>query len=148
MSERHIIIIGNREFATTKLGAFEANGILLKLKKIILPVIGEMVGEAKGATNVMDMDIKEALNVLAEKIDEDTMNNIVLPMFKISQTACLECKTKIDSPLAINKVFANEDGLIEMYELIFEVLKYNYRGFFVAAMLRFGNKDGAGMANK
>ena len=38
--KRESVIIGNREFAMSKIAAFEANEIALKLQKIILPPIG------------------------------------------------------------------------------------------------------------
>lgn len=138
--QRETFIIGNREFAANKIAPFAANGILLKLQKIILPVLGE-VADNKG--NIMEMDVGKAFEVVSSKLDDSVMTDIVLPMFKLSQTACTTENIKLDSPMAIDKVFVDADGLTDLYELIFEVLKYNFAGFFVSAMNRFGGKNGS-----
>lgn len=140
--ERETFIIGEKEFAAHKIAPFAANGILLKLQKIILPVLGEVVGDNKKQISIMEMDIGSALQILSERLDEKTMTDIVLPMFKLSQVASVTDGIKIDSPAAIDKVFVNADGLGDLYELIYEVLKYNFAGFFAKVAERFGGSVG------
>lgn len=140
--QRETFIIGNREFAASKIAPFEANGIIMKLQKLILPVLGEMVGDKTKPANIMDMDISSALNILSERLDEKTMTDIILPMFKLSQVACTTDSIKIDSPMSINKVFVDADGLADFYELVFEVLKFNFASFFAKVAERFGGSVG------
>lgn len=145
--QRETFIIGSREFAASKIAPFEANSIIMKLQKLILPVLGEMVGDKTKPANIMDMDISSALNILSERLDDKTMTDIILPMFKLSQVACLTdngetINVKIDSPASINKVFVDADNLAELYELAFEVLKFNFASFFAKVAERFGGSVG------
>lgn len=139
--QRETFIINNREFAAYKIAPFAANGIIMKLQKLILPVLGEMVGDKK-QVSIMEMDISAALNILSERLDERTMTEIILPMFKLSAVACVTDNVKIDSPTAIDKVFVDADGLADFYELAFEVLKFNFASFFEKVAQRFGGSVG------
>lgn len=140
--QRETFIIGNKEYAASKIAPFAANGIIMKLQKLILPVLGEMVGDQKKSANILDMDISSALNILSERLDEKTMTDIILPMFKLSQVASVTDNMKIDSPASIDKVFVDADGLSDMYELVFEVLKFNFASFFAQVAKRFGGSVG------
>lgn len=137
---RESIFIKDREFAASKIAAFAANGLIMKLQKLILPVLGEVA--SGGQVDVMNMDVSKAFEVISSKLDESVMNDIVLPMFKLSQVACVTDNVKIDSPQAIDKVFHDADGLADLYELIYEVLKYNFAGFFAQVAARFGGSVG------
>lgn len=134
--ERETFVINSREYQASKIAAFPANGIILKLQKLVLPVLGGMN---------QNQDVKEVFAVISEKLDETVMTDIILPMFKLSQVSSAEHGCKIDSEQAINKVFGDADGLADFYELIFEVLKYNFAGFFTKLTARFGLRaaDGA-----
>lgn len=139
---RETVIIGDKEFAMSKIPAFQANGIILKLQKVFIPVIGEVAGGAKGGSvNLMEMDVRGALDIMSSKLDESVMSDIIMPTFRLAQVACISDGIKIDSEAAINKVFT-VDTLGDMYELIFEVLKFNFGNFFSGLMARFGSKDG------
>lgn len=138
---RETFIINNKEYAASKIAAFAANGIILKLQKLILPVLAE----ATGGKDVMEMDVGAMARLVSDRLDDSVISDIILPMFKLSQVACTtdEFKTKIDSEMAINKVFVDADGLADFYELIYEVLKFNFSGFFVQIAGRFGLQNGA-----
>ena len=138
MAMRETFIIGDKEYAASKIAAFEANGIILKLQKLILPVLGGMAGGG----NIMDMDVNEAFKTISEKLDESVMADIVMPMFKLAQVASVTDNIKIDSPQAINKVFNDADGLADLYTLIFDVLKFNFSGFFSKMGALIGGKSG------
>lgn len=142
MTTRETFIIGNKEYAASKIAAFAANGILLKLQKLILPVLGEIAGDGKKTANIMDMDVSSAFEVISQKLDESVMTDIVIPMFKLAQVASVTDNVKIDSAQSIDKVFTDADGLADFYELIFEVLKFNFAGFFSNLAARFGGKSG------
>lgn len=132
--ERETFIIGNQEYYVSKIAAFPANSIILKLQKLILPVLGGM----NKNQDVMGMNVNDLFGIISEKLDESVMTDIVMPMFKLAQVASKEHGCKIDSEQAVNKVFGDADGLADMYELIFEVLKYNFAGFFTKLAGRFG----------
>ena len=135
MSER--IIIGAEEYTALKMNAFEANAILLRLNKVILPVVG---GLTKGRQNVnlLDADLSEVAGISAENLTEEVMTTIVLPMFKGSKVYSVEKKLFIDKEAAINVAFT-VDNLFDLYTLIWEVLKLNFEVFFRKAAASFGS---------
>ena len=139
MSER--IIIGSEEYTALKMNAFEANAILLRLNKIILPVIGGLT-KGKQNVNLLDADLSEVATIIAENLNEEVMNNIVLPMFKGSKVYSIEKKLFIDKEAAINVVFT-VDNLFDLYTLIWEVLKLNFEVFFRKAAANFGSLTAA-----
>lgn len=136
---RQEFIIGGKAYAAHKIAAFAANGILMKLQKIILPALGGAMG---GGKSLMDMNVNEALQIISEKLDESVMTDIILPMFVQSQVVDVEGNFKIDSAANINKAFGDADGLANMYELIFEVLRFNFGAFFTSLKDRFGSPNG------
>lgn len=129
-------IIGQKEYAFYKIPAFQANAILLKLQKLVLPVIGEMTS-GKG----LDMDMRQVADAVSAKLDDSVMSDIIMPMFKLANVASVTDNVKIDSPVNFDKVFS-VDELGDFYELVFEVLKYNYGNFFGSLASRFGSKSG------
>jgi hypothetical protein len=130
-------IIGQKEYAFYKIPAFQANSILLKLQKLVLPVIGEITGSKQG----LDMDIRQIADVVSAKLDDSVMAEIIMPMFKLANVISVTDNTKIDGQVNFDKVFTVDD-LGDFYELVFEVLKYNYGNFFNSLAARFGNKSG------
>lgn len=130
-------IIGQKEYAFYKIPAFQANSILLKLQKLVLPVIGEITGSKKG----LDMDMREIADVVSAKLDDSVMADIVMPMFKLANVISVTDNLKIDSQANFDKVFT-VDELGDFYELVFLVLKYNYGNFFNSLAARFGNSAG------
>lgn len=135
------IIIGTDEYTALKMNAVEANNILLRLNKIILPVIGGLTKGKQGA-NIMDADLSEVAGIIAENLNEEVMTNIVLPMFKGSRVYSVEKKLFIDKDAAINIVFT-VDNLFDLYTLIWEVLKLNFEVFFRKAAANFGSLTAA-----
>jgi hypothetical protein len=130
-------IIGQKEYAFYKIPAFQANNILLKLQKLILPVIGEMT-TGKG----LDMDMRQVADVVSGKLDESVMTEIIMPMFKLAQVASVTDNIKIDGQASFDKVFT-VDELGDFYELVYLVLKYNFGNFFTSLATRFGNSVGS-----
>lgn len=141
--ERVTEIIGNKEYAFSKIGAFEGNKIILKLQKLILPIFGELTsgGGTKYAKDIMEMDVGPVFKILSENLDQSVIDNIVFPMFKLAQVASLEHNIKIENQASFDKVFT-VDTLGDFYELVFAVLKYNFGNFLQGLMARFGNKNG------
>jgi len=130
--ERHKVIIGDKEYAMSKLAPFTANTFILKLSKIIVPVLGAVKGK-----DVMEMDIKEAVSVLSDTLDQSTITNLIFPMFKASQVASLSDNAKIEDEKSFNAVFTT-DNLADFYALIWEVLQYNFANFIGGLGSRFG----------
>ena len=135
MSER--IIIGAEEYTAMKMNAFEANAILLRLNKVILPVVGGLT-KGRQNINILDADLSEVAGIIAENLTEEVMTTIVLPMFKGSKVYSVEKKLFIDKEAAINVAFT-VDNLFDLYTLIWEVLKLNFEVFFRKAAASFGS---------
>jgi len=141
------IIIGQSEYTAMKMNAFEANRILLRLNKIILPVIGGLTkGKQGGSVNLLDADLSEATGIIAENLTEEVMDTIVFPMFTQSRVYFGEKKVFIKDGMSVNQCFT-ADNLFDLYELIWEVLKLNFAVFFRKTAANFGSLTaGAQMA--
>jgi len=131
------IIIGQSEYTAMKMNAFDANKILLRLNKVILPVIGGLT-KGKGSVNLLDADLSEVTNILAENLTEEVMDSIVFPMFANSRVYFVEKKIFIKDAMGVNQAFT-ADNLFDFYELIWEVLKLNFAVFFKKAAGNFGS---------
>jgi hypothetical protein len=127
-------IVGDREFTVMRMNAFTANSLMLRIQKIAMPIMGTLAG-GKG---LGDMDVKEAAMVISQHLDESVMASIILPMFEGSQLYSVENKRKIKSEADINMCFTIEN-LFDMYELIFEVARFQFGPFFGQLMGRFGS---------
>lgn len=136
--ETETIIIGQSEYTAMKMNAFELNKILLRLNKIVLPVVGGLTKKGVGAGNLMDADLSEVAGILAENLTEEVMDTIVLPMFVQSRVYSIEKKVFIKDGMSINMAFT-ADNLFDLYELIWEVLKLNFSTFFSKTAGRFGS---------
>ena len=129
-------IIREQEFTCHRMNAFAANKLLLRIQKVAVPVIAAIASEDAGK-NLMDMDVKEAAGLLSQHLDESLMDDIVLPMFAESKVFSASHKKFITKPIDIDQCFTTE-YLFDMYELIFEVMKYQFGPFFVSLMERLG----------
>jgi hypothetical protein len=139
MSQAETIIVGNREFTCVRMNAFAANKLLMRLQKVAVPVIGALMGAGK---DLGDVDVKVAAQVIAENLDESVMDNIVLPMFAEARVYCVETKTFIKNGTNIDQCFTTEN-LFDLYELVFEIGRYQFGPFFVSVMGRFGSLTAA-----
>lgn len=129
------IIVGNREYALTRMNVLLANTLLMRIQKVAMPVIGSLMDGGKG---LGDIDVKEAAKVISENLDESMITNIVIPMFKGCALSDVESKRKLDSEAAINQAFTVEN-LLDLYELIFEVGRFQFSPFLEQLKSRFGN---------
>lgn len=128
-------IIGSREFTCVRMNAFAANKLLMRLQKIAVPVMGSLMGAGKG---LGDIDVKEAAAAIAEHLDETLMDTIVLPMFAEAKVFSVENKKFIKSGAEIDQCFTTEN-LFDLYQLIFEVARYQFGPFFASLAERFGS---------
>ncbi len=129
------IIIGNREYTCHRMNAFAANKLLMRLQKIVLPIIGSALGDGK---SVGDIDVTAAVSMVAEHLDEAAMDTIVLPMFADSKLYDVDGKRFIRTGGDIDVCFTAET-LMDMYELIWEVGKIQFVPFFASLGERFGD---------
>lgn len=134
--QQETFIVGNREFTCVRMNAFDANRLMIRIQKIALPVIGGVVGNGKA---LGDMNVSEAARIISENLDESVMSNIVLPMFEQAKVYSVEDKRFVKDAASINQVFTTEN-LFDLYELIFEVGRYQFAPFFSALMARFGGQ--------
>ena len=132
--QQETFIVGAREFTCARMNAFAANKLLMRLQKIAVPVIGSLVGAGK---SLGDIDVKEAAQVIAANLDESIMDSIVLPLFTESRVYCVEAKKFIKNGTDIDQCFTTEN-LFDLYELIFEVGRYQFGPFFASLADRFG----------
>ena len=132
--QQETFIVGSREFTCVRMNAFAANKLLMRLQKIAVPVMGSLMGAGKG---LGDIDVKEAAQVIAGNLDESIMDNIVLPLFAESRVYYAETKKFIKSGTDIDQCFTTEN-LFDLYELIFEVARYQFGPFFASLVERFG----------
>ena len=133
--KQETFIVGGREFTCCAMNAFQANKLLLRLQKVIVPIFGAMAG---GTKNLGDVDVKEAAGVIAANIDESVIDEIVLPMFAASRVYCIENKKFIKGETDIDQCFTIET-LFDFYELVFLVARFQFAPFFQTLAGRFGN---------
>lgn len=132
--QQETFIIGSNEYTVMPMNAFAANKLLMRLQKIAVPVIGSLIGTG---TSLGDIDVKQAAQVIAENLDEHIMDNIVLPMFAESRLYRVENKKFIKNGTDIDQCFTTET-LFDLYELIFEVARFQFGPFFASMVKRFG----------
>jgi len=133
--QQETFIIGSREFTCVRMNAFAANRLLMRLQKIAVPVMGTLMGAGKG---LGDIDVKEAAAAIAEHLDESQMDTIVLPMFAEAKVFSAEQKKFVKSGTDIDQCFTTEN-LFDLYQLIFEVARYQFGPFFGSLVERFGS---------
>ena len=133
--QQETFIIGSREFTCVRMNAFAANRLLMRLQKIAVPVMGSLMGAGKG---LGDIDVKEAAAAIAEHLDETLMDTIVLPMFAEAKVFSAENKKFVKSGTDIDQCFTTEN-LFDLYQLIFEVARYQFGPFFASLAERFGS---------
>lgn len=141
------IIIGQTEYTAIKMNAFDANRILLRLNKVVLPVIGGLTKGKKEGVNLLDADLSEVAGIIAENLNEEVLDNIVFPMFEHSKVYHVEKKMFIKNGASVNITFTT-DNLFDFYELIWEVLKMNYSSFFARTAGRFSSLTAGQVTNK
>lgn len=133
--QQETFIIGSREFTCARMNAFAANKLLMRIQKIAVPVMGSLMGAGKG---IGDIDVKEAAAAIAEHLDETLMDTIVLPMFAEAKVFSAENKKFVKSGTDIDQCFTTEN-LFDLYQLIFEVARYQFGPFFGSLAERFGS---------
>lgn len=133
--QQETFIIGSREFTCVRMNAFAANKLLMRLQKIAVPVMGSLMGAGKG---LGDIDVKEAAAAIAEHLDESLMDTIVLPMFAEAKVFSAEQKKFVKVGTDIDQCFTTEN-LFDLYQLIFEVARYQFGPFFASLAERFGS---------
>jgi hypothetical protein len=138
--QQETFIIGSREFTCVRMNAFAANKLLMRLQKIAVPVMGSLMGAGKG---LGDIDVKEAAAAIAEHLDESLMDTIVLPMFAEAKVFSAEQKKFVKSGTDIDQCFTTEN-LFDLYQLIFEVARYQFGPFFGSLVERFGSLTDGG----
>jgi len=138
--QQETFIIGSREFTCVRMNAFAANKLLMRLQKIAVPVMGSLMGAGKG---LGDIDVKEAAAAIAEHLDESLMDTIVLPMFAEAKVFSAEQKKFVKAGTDIDQCFTTEN-LFDLYQLIFEVARYQFGPFFASLAERFGSLTDGG----
>jgi hypothetical protein len=133
--QQEVFIVGSKEYTCFRMNAFAANKLLMRIQKVVLPVLGELAGNK---SSLLDLDVKAAAGLLSQHLDEALFDTIVLPMFEEAKVYSVEDKCFIKNPIAIDKVFTT-DKLLDLYELVWLVGRFQFEPFFGQLMERFGN---------
>lgn len=132
--QQETFIVGNREFTCVRMNPFAANKLLMRIQRVVLPVLGDL---AKGGRGMLDLDVKEAAITLSQHLDETLVDTVVLPMFAESKLYAVQEKRFVKDEMGINLVFTTEN-LMELYELVWLVGRYQFAPFFASLLGRFG----------
>lgn len=135
-------IVGGREFTCQRMNAMAANKLLMRLQKVAVPVFGVLMS---GGKSLGEVDVKEAAHVIATHLDESLMDSLVFPLFAESKLFLVDQKRFIKSSVDIDMCFTT-DNLFDMYELIFEIGRFQFSPFFQQLVSRFGALTGGGKA--
>ena len=134
--QQETFIVGEKEFTCVRMNPFAANKLLIRVQKIVMPVLGTLAsGSAR--QSIMDVDVKVAAMAIAENVDESLMENIVLPMFLEAKLYSVTDKKFIKDATSIDMVFTTE-SLFDLYEIIWLVGRFQFAPFFAKLMERFG----------
>ena len=136
MIEQETFIVDGKEYTCFKMNAFSANRILLRLQKVVIPVLGSVMSAGKG---LGDVDVKDAAFVIAENVNEAIMDEIILPMMTEAKVYSVEGKRFIKTGSDIDQCFT-VDTLFDFYELAFLVGRSNFSPFLSRLLSRFGSQ--------
>lgn len=141
MIQREVVIINNKEYSFGQIGVFEKSELFAKMQAIVLPALKNVKfdGESSADTALA------MFAAISPCITEKELNEIVLPMLRLSQAASVEDGCKIDSKMAINKCF---DDMDSFFTLVYEVAKYNFLPSIKRLMENFGVSDGSQKATE
>ena len=125
------IVVNSAEYTALKMNAFDANKLLIRINKIVLPVMANM---GKG----IDTDFSKISDVLVQNLNEEVMDSIIFPLLNFSKVYSAEKKMFIKDAASMNMCYTVET-LPDFYLLIWEVLKLNYESFFHKVAANFGD---------
>ena len=132
---RETTIINNREYTYQSMGVFEKSELFAKIQAAFLPALKDVkLNGGDGAELAL-----QVFAAISPCITEKELNDIVLPMFKLSQVASIEHNCKIDSRIAVNKCF---DDMDDFFTLVYEVAKSNFFPSIKRLMDNFGVSAG------
>lgn len=137
--KQETFIVGGREYRCVMMNPFAANRLLLRLQKIVIPLLGKLAGgtHAGSQKSLLDMDVAAAALMLSEHLDEALLDSIVLPMLAEAKVYSIEKQRFISDATAIDVVFSTET-LLDFYELVWLVGRFTFSPFFSALKSRFG----------
>lgn len=133
-------IVGGKEYTCARMNPFEANRLLLRIQKVVIPLIGVVAGSSN--KSLFELDVKQAAAAIAEHLDETLFDTIVLPMFSEAKLYAAEQKKFIKDATSINQCFTTEN-LFDLYELVWLVGRFQFEPFFAQLTARFGGALGA-----
>lgn len=134
--QQETFVVGEKEYTCIRMNPFAANKLLIRIQKIVMPLMGAVAGAA-GAKGLLDLDVKVVAATLSEHLDETVMDTIVLPMFNEAKLYSTADKKFIKDAISIDQVFTTEN-LFDIYELVWLVGRFQFAPFFAQLMARFG----------
>lgn len=139
MLERQTVIIGDQEFAFGSIPTFEKAALFLKIQRVVTSGLSGIEKQKDKDGKDIPMDGMDLFAAILPNITDQELDNLVVPMFAKAQLASVTDNKKIDSKAAINQCIPDIDVL---FELIFEVGKYNFLYSLKSLASRFGLKGG------
>lgn len=134
------INIGENKYIIHPFAAIEA----LRIQSVLIQKVGPAIGELLGSLdkidtiNVLDSKIdsgkiSKSIELLFSELNENEFIKIILRLLKNTEAICKDegeklVKIKLDTENNIDIVFRK--NLIDIYKLIYYVLKGNYSDFF------------------
>lgn len=137
-------IIGSREFTAVMPNVLDANSIMMRAKKKLMPSALKLLS---GGDDVSSLNNAQLMVALADALDEETIDELVLPFFNHCKVYLVEEKRFLRTKTDVNSSFTMSN-FFEFYELVFEVARFVFPPFFEAAMSRFGVQTQEGQQNK
>ena len=134
---KETFIIGESEFTCMRMNVSAANSLFFKIQKIAVPVLSTLISGGKNI-DLGSMDVKDAALALSEQLNDELLDTLVFPMLKNSQVYFVDKSCFIKSAQDLDKCFTIET-LIDFYELVIVVGRYQFSPFFDRAKERFGS---------
>jgi len=135
------IIVNDKKYTLKKWDAISTLNLQIKLTKLLGSALGGVDKiSAKDLQNVMQMDIGLLLSNIGgivEKVDEDKFSKLIQDLLSknISVLKATESGNEVKVPLVINSL-----EIMEMYEIAFEVIKFNLGDFINGIKLKLSSR--------
>lgn len=140
--EIYRIFVGGMEFTHTELPPFQAHQLLMKMQKLVLPlIVGLFSGDKKDKLkSVLDSEINvtNLAKELSQFLDEKSTDEVILPLLTKMNVFHVESGKKVNNETVINIIF-NHKNFFSFYELIAELLKFQFTPFFMELGNHFGS---------
>lgn len=144
--ETREVTVGGSHFYIKPFPAFKAANMSAELAALVTPLLAgfaPLVSEAGGDTNLLDIDIEDAIPSITKAfsaLSGDRLEAILKHLLIAGENVSYEPegeKVRLLTEDLANEIFCEE--VQDMFVLAFEVVRTNYNGFFKKLGNRFGS---------